>query len=139
MIILDTNVLSEVMKPAPSVRVLNWLGREPPSGLFTTAITQAEILYGIELLPRGRRRAALESAVEAMFEEDFAGRVLPFDSDAARFFAKIAAARRVSGRPLTQFDAQIAAIARVHHAVVATRNGADFEKCGVPVLNPWSQ
>jgi len=74
-----------------------------------------------------------------MFEEDFAGRVLPFDSDAARFFAKIAAARRVSGRPLTQFGAQIAAIARVHHAVVATRNGADFENCGVPVLNPWSE
>ena len=139
MIILDINVLSEVMKPAPSPRVLEWLANEPASGLFTTAITQAEILYGIELLPRGRRRAALESAVEAMFEEDFAGRVLPFDSDAARVFPKIAAARRASGRPLTQFDAQIAAIARVHHAVVATRNDADFEDCGVAVLNPWRE
>lgn len=139
MIILDTNVLSEVMKPAPPARVLKWFAREPASGLFTTTITQAEILYGIELLPKGRRRTALESAVEAMFEEDFAERILPFDSNAARVFPKIAAARRASGRPLTQFDAQIASIARVHGAAVATRNTTDFDNCGVPVLNPWSE
>jgi len=139
MIILDTNVLSEVMKPAPSARVLKWFAKEPASGLFTTTITQAEILYGIELLPKGRRRTALESAVEAMFEKDFAERILPFDSNAARVFPKIAAARRASGRPLTQFDTQIASIARVHRAAVATRNTTDFDNCGVPVLNPWSE
>ena len=138
MIILDTNVLSEVMRPAPSARVLSWLAGEPASGLFTTTITQAEILYGIELLPKGRRRKALESAVEAMFEEDFRDRILPFDSSAARVFPKIAAARWASGCPLTQFDAQIAAIARVHGATVATRNTADFENCEVEVVNPWS-
>ena len=127
------------MQPAPSQRVLKWLAKEPASGLFITTITQAEILYGIELLPKGRRRTALESAVEAMFEEDFTERILPFDSSAARVFPKIAAARRPSGRPRTQFDAQIASIARVQRATVATRNTTDFENCGVPVVNPWSE
>ena len=138
MIILDTNVLSELMRPAPSVQVLRWLAKHPPLRLFTTTITQAEILYGLELLPAGKRRAALESAVEAMFEEDFDGRILPFDSDAARVFPRIAAARRAAGRPTTQFDAQIAAIARSRGAVVATRNTGDFEHCGIAVLNPWT-
>lgn len=137
MIILDTNVLSEVMKPSPSARVLSWLAEHPPSRMFTTTITQAEILHGLELLPAGKRRAALESAVEAMFEEDFAGRILPFDSSAARMFPQVAAARRTAGRPATQFDAQIAAIARSRGAILATRNTSDFEHCGVAVLNPW--
>ena len=95
------------------------------------------LLYGLELLPGGKRRRALQSAVEAMFEEDFAGRILPFDGDAARMFAKIAAARRALGRPITQFDAGVAAIARSRGAVVATRNTHDFEHCGVRVVNPW--
>jgi len=138
MIILDTNVLSEVMRPSPSARVLSWLAEHPPSRLFTTTITQAEILYGLELLPAGKRRGALESAVEAMFEEDFAGRILPFDSDAARVFPQVAAARRAAGRPATQFDAQIAAIARSRGAILATRNTSGFEHCGVAVLNPWT-
>jgi predicted nucleic acid-binding protein len=139
MIILDTNVLSEVMRPAPSGRVLKWLAKESAFSVFTTTIAMAEILYGIELLPKGRRRAALESAAEAMFEEDFAGRILPFDSDAARVFPKIAAARRASGRPITQFDGQIAAIARSRGAGIATRNTGDFEDCGIAVLNPWRE
>jgi toxin FitB len=138
MIILDTNVLSEVMKPAPSPRVLRWLGQYPPLQLFTTAITQAEILYGLELLPKGKRRSALQSAVEAMFGEDFAGRILPFDSEAARLFPQIASARRVLGRPVTQFDTQIAAIARARGAAIATRNTPDFDDCGITVLNPWT-
>lgn len=137
MIILDTNVLSEVMKPAPSPRVLRWLGQFPASRLFTTAITQAEILYGLELLPKGKRRSALQSAVEAMFAEDFVGRILPFDGEAARVFPQIAFARRALGRPVTQFDTQIAAIARTRGAAIATRNTPDFENCGIPVLNPW--
>jgi len=138
MIILDTNVISEVMKPNPSPRVVHWLGQYPPSRLFTTAMTQAEILYGLELLPKGKRRSALQSAVEAMFAEEFAGRILPFDSEAAQVFPHIACARRALGRPVTQFDAQIAAIAQTRGGAVATRNTADFEGCGIAVLNPWS-
>ena len=138
MIILDTNVLSEVMKLTPSPRVLRWVGQYPALLLFTTAITQAEILYGLELLPKGKRRSALQSAAEAMFAEDFAGRILPFDRDAALVFPQIACARRAAGRPITQFDTQIAAIARVHGAAVATRNTHDFDGCGIVVFNPWA-
>jgi toxin FitB len=139
MIILDTNVLSEVMRPTPAPEVLRWVAAQPTSGLFTTAITQAEILYGIEILPKGKRRAALQSAVHAMFEEDFAGRILPFDSDAARLFPHIAASRRMSGRPITQWDAQIAAIARSRGAALATCNTADFEHCGITLFDPWNR
>jgi len=139
MIILDTNVLSEVMRPSPSPQVLTWLAAQPAGGLFTTTVTQAEILYGLELLPKGKRRTALESAVTAVFEEDFAGRILPFDTDAAAMFAKIAAARQKRGRPIAQFDAQVAAIARSRGAAVATRHASDFDNCGVVVLNPWTR
>ena len=138
MMILDTNVVSEVMRPSPSAQVLRWMAAHPAGQLFTTTITQAEILYGLELLPKGKRRTAFESAVEAMFEEDFAGRILPFDGAAASMFARIAAARRTLGRPITQFDAQVAAIARSRGAAVATRNTSDFDHCGVTVVNPWS-
>ena len=138
MIILDTNVLSEVMRPSPSAQVLRWMAAHPAGQLFTTTITKAEVLYGLELLPKGKRRNALQSAAAAMFEEDFAGRILPFDRDAAGMFAEIAAARRTLGRPITQFDAQIAAIARSRRAALATRNTGDFDHCGVTVVNPWS-
>jgi toxin FitB len=137
MIILDTNVLSEVMKPSPSPQVMTWLGQYPALRLFTATITQAEILYGVELLPKGRRRTALQAAVEATFAEEFAGRILPFDSEAAGAFRHVALARRALGRPVTQFDAQIAAIALARGASLATRNTADFEGCGVAVFNPW--
>src|ERR1700687_2373631 len=112
MIVLDTNVLSEVMRPVPAAEVLRWFAKHAASSLYTTTITQAEILYGLELMPKGKRRACLQSRTEAMFEEDFADRVLPFDTDAARMFARIAGTRRASGRPLAPWDAQIAAIAR---------------------------
>jgi predicted nucleic acid-binding protein len=138
MIILDTNVLSEIVKPQPSAQVLRWLAAHPPERLFSTTVTQAEILYGFELLVSGKRRTALKAAVNGMFDEDFAGRILPFDAEAAHAFAGIAADRRASGRPISQFDAQIAAIARSHSAAVATRNIQDFEGCGIKVLNPWS-
>ncbi|MBI1790734.1 MAG: type II toxin-antitoxin system VapC family toxin [Acidobacteria bacterium] len=137
MIILDTNVLSEVIKPLPSPQVVEWLARQPPLQVFTTAITQAEVLYGIDLVAGGKRRAALEAAADAMFQEDFAGRILPFDDEAARLFPKITVARRLLGRPISQFDAQIAAIARSRDAAIATRNTKDFEHCEVPLLNPW--
>lgn len=137
MTILDTNVLSEGIRPVPNPEVLSWLAAQPASRLFTTTITQAEILYGLELLPKGRRRADLESAAAKMFDVDFSGRILPFDIDAARMFAQIAASRRSAGYPITQSDAQIAAIARSRGATVATRNTRDFEHCGIVVVNPW--
>ncbi len=102
MIILDTNVLSETLRPTPSARVLEWMRSEPASALFTTAITESELLYGIALLPEGRRRQSLESVVDLIFAEDLAGRVLPFDSAAAREFADIAASRRRAGRPISE-------------------------------------
>lgn len=138
MIVLDTNVLSEAIKPEPADTVLRWLSTQPPARLFTTSITEAEILYGLALLPKGGRRDSLEEAARLMFAEDFAGRVLPFDSAAAREFSEIASARRKLGRPITQFDAQIAAIARSRGAAVATRNTVDFEMCGIAVVNPWA-
>lgn len=137
MIVLDTNVLSELMRPAPEVTVTNWVATHSAASLFTTTITQAEILHGVLLLPRGRRRDAIEAAADAMFEEDFAGRTLPFSRQAAHAYAEIAVARRQSGRPISQFDAQIAAIASSTGAGVATRNVADFEGCGIKVSDPW--
>ncbi|MGH6898272.1 MAG: type II toxin-antitoxin system VapC family toxin [Geminicoccaceae bacterium] len=137
MIVLDTNVLSEMMRPAPDSTVAAWISARPASSLFTTTVTQAEILYGLGLLPSGKRRAGLEAAVGEMFATDFAGRVLPFDQAAAQAYAEIALARRRAGRPITQFDAQIAAIARSRDAGVATRNVADFEGCGIGVIDPW--
>ena len=108
MIILDTNVLSELMKPKPFPQVVNWITRQSAVELFTTTITEAEIFYGIELLATGKRRDGLLAAAEAMFVEDLAGRVLGFESDAARVFSKVAAHRRALGRPISQADAQIA-------------------------------
>lgn len=137
MIVLDTNVLSEMMRPEPDSTVAAWMSARPASSLFTTTVTQAEILYGVRLLPSANRRSRLETVVSAMFATDFAGRVLPFDQAAAYAYAEIAAARRRAGRPITQFDAQIAAIARSRDAGVATRNIADFEGCGIGVIDPW--
>lgn len=105
MIILDTNVLSELLAPSPVPAVLAWLAAQPAPAVFTTAVTEAEILYGLALLPEGRRRQALEAAVRPIFAEDLAGRVLAFDSDAAKSYATIAAHRRAIGRPISQFDA----------------------------------
>ncbi len=138
MIILDTNVLSELMRPKPSTRVVAWVAKQPAAELFTTAITEAEIFYGIELLTKGKRREALLLAAEAMFAEDLAGRIFAFDSDAARIFSKIAAHRRAIGKPITHADAQIAAIAQVRSAKLATRNVADFEDCDLALVDPWN-
>ena len=137
MIILDTNVVSELMKPEPDGAVERWTANQASESLYTTSVTQAEILHGILLLPKGKRRALLEGAAEAMFVEDFADRVLPFGSDAARAYAEIAATRRRSGHPISHFDSQIAAIARVHGATVSTRNTDDFAGCDVRIVNPW--
>ena len=138
MTILDTNVVSEMMASSPSGAAIAWIAeRRSADELFTTTISVAEILYGVELLPHGKRRDRLNSEAEAMFRQDLAGRILPFDEPSARAFAQIASSRRKSGRPIAEFDAQIAAIARVNGAVLATRNTGDFEGCGIPLVNPW--
>jgi hypothetical protein len=137
MIVLDTNVLSEALRPAPADAVRQWMAAQPSARLFTTTICEAEIRYGVALMPAGRRRVALERAVAAIFEEELVGRVLPFDSAAARAFAEIAAKRRGLGRPIGEFDAQIAAIAASRGASVATRNVDDFTDCGIAVISPW--
>ena len=122
MIVLDTNVVSELMKPEPFPAVLTWIGSRDRLELYTTSVTQAEILDGVLQLPAGRRRRAVEGAAEAMFQEDFAGRILPFDSRATRPYADLVAERRRRGRPVSQFDAQIAAITRAESATLATRS-----------------
>ncbi|HVO97611.1 MAG TPA: type II toxin-antitoxin system VapC family toxin [Bryobacteraceae bacterium] len=139
MIVLDTNVLSELARIAPAAAVSAWMDAQIRSLIFITAVTKAELLYGIEILPAGRRRAALHQSAEQMFLNEFAGRILPFDSDAAEAYARIAASRRAMGRPISQADAQIAAIARSRGATLATRNIADFEHCGIKMLNPWTE
>jgi toxin FitB len=138
MTILDTNVISEAMQPAPSPSVMRWLSLAPGNEeLYTTTITVAEVLYGVELLPKGKRRDKLRAQAEAVFEVDLAGHILTFDEKAAHAFAEIAVARRKQGRPIAEFDAQIAAIARSHRAILATRNTADFGGCGLRIVNPW--
>ena len=137
MIVLDTNVVSELMKATPAERVMNWVGAQPASTLYTTSITQAEILHGIMLLPSGKRRAAIAAAADAMFTDDFGGRILAFGSDATHLYARIATTRRRFGHPISHFDAQIAAIAHSAGATVATRNVVDFDGCGIKVVNPW--
>lgn len=138
MILLDTNVLSESLKPAPLSKVLDWITAKEPDGVFVTAITEAEVFRGIEILPVGKRRDVLELAAKRIFDDLFRGRNLPFDHEAARHFAIISVLRKSAGRPISQFDAMIAAITRAHGATLATRNARDFDHCGIRVVNPWA-
>jgi toxin FitB len=137
--ILDTNVISEILRPEPNPTVVTWFESQPRHQLFTTAVTQAEIRYGIALLPKGSRRQKLLEVAQLIFEEDLDKRILPFGGDAASHYGEIAAARRGSGRPISQFDAMIAAIARLHGANIVTRNTSDFDDCGIDVINPWTR
>jgi toxin FitB len=137
MIILDTNVISEPARPRPSERVMRWLAQND-ADLYVTVISQAESHYGFALLDPGQKRAGLAAAARQIYEIDFAGRVLPFDSAAAREFALIAADRKKIGREVKVLDAQIAAIARAHGAPVATRDIADFAHTGITLINPWT-
>jgi predicted nucleic acid-binding protein len=138
MIVLDTNVLSEALRPVPEPSVLDWLANRPRASLFITTVTRGEILYGILLLADGKRRRELWDAARRIFDADFADRVLSFDSDAADMYAEIDASRRTAGKPISQVDAMIAAMARSRGASLATRNVKDFEDCGVDVINPWT-
>lgn len=137
MVVLDTNVVSELMRDHPNREVIVWLDELPTRELYVTAVTEAEILTGIAFLPQGKRRRGLASAATRLFTDLFANRVLPFDSEAARAYATIMAARRSVGRPAPQADCQIAAIARSRAMSVATRNVGDFEGTGIEVIDPW--
>ena len=137
MIVPDTNVVSEIMKAAPEEAVTGWIVEQAEASLYITSVTQAEILYGIQRLGTGKRRAALEAAAEAVFSEDFAGRILSFGTDAARAYARIAFQRQRAGKSISQFDAQIAAITFVARATLATRDLAGYEGCGIKLINPW--
>lgn len=136
MIILDTNIVSEIARVRPDTRVLNWLNDRPESDVFLTSITVAELLYGVALLAEGRRRTAVQSAVQSALAE-FQDRILDFDAKAAELYADVVTARRRIGRPIATLDAQIAAIARARGATLATRNVRDFEGCGAGLVNPF--
>lgn len=136
MIVVDTNVVSELMRPSPSGRVRDWIRSQPGRDVYTSAVTVAEVLYGIERLPPGRRQAELWSAATELFDE-FADQVLDFDAAAAAQYSLIVSGRERSGLPIDGFDAQIAAICRANGAALATRNVADFRQTGIDVINPW--
>ena len=138
MILLDTNVLSALMRREPEARVVEWLDAQPPESVWTTSITVFEIRFGLGLLADGRKRELLESAFAKAIDEDFEGRVAVFDRPAAEAAGEIAARGRRTGRPVDVRDIQIAGIARSRKAVVATRNRRHFEGLGIEVIDPWS-
>lgn len=137
-VVLDTNIISELLRPAPNKQVEAWLSAQDGENVYFTTVGEAELQFGLALLPAGKRRNALGKAVEEILDEDFQDRILAFDRAAARAYAVIAAARRAAGRPISQFDCQIAAITRANEAVLATRNTADFEGCGIRLIDPWN-
>ena len=135
--VLDTNVLSETMKPQPAPALAAWMRAQPARSLYTTAICQAEILAGIALLPVGRRRMELEAMARAIFNDAFEGRILAFGTESATAYAEVFAMRRRSGRPIATADLLIAAVARAHEATVVTRDVGGFSNCGVALVDPW--
>ena len=136
--LLDTNVLSELMRNQPAVALLDWFAQNAQSAMHTSAITQAEILTGVALLPAGQRRTALVTSAEQMFDQDFASHCLAFDTAAAKHYAVLVAARTRLGQPISTEDAQIAAIALAAGLTVVTRNIKDFENIkGLTLANPW--
>lgn len=138
MILLDTNVISELLRKRPGAAVMEWLDKHDREELWTASVVLAELLSGIALMPTGRRKRELREEVEAMISVDFQEQIIDFDLAAAREYGEILAARSKIGRPIREFDAQIAAVARVHHATVATRDANGFIGCGLTVIDPWS-
>ena len=138
MFVLDTNVASELMRPAPASTVAAWIARRDAADLFLTAVGEAELRYGIAIMPVGRRRTMLEASMTRWLDLGFGERILPFDSGAARVYAEIAAVRRRKGRPIGVADCQIAAIARSRGMAVATRNVRDFADTGVETIDLWA-
>lgn len=138
MIIVDTNVVSELMRLSPAPQVREWVNAQPPDELCTTAVTVAEIRYGLERLADGRRRQNLLAAATEVFAA-FSDYIQPFDADAAIWYATIVAHRDRLGLPIDGFDAQIAAICRTRGAALATRNAKDFRETGIGVIDPWQR
>ena len=138
MIILDTNVVSELMRPEPAPVVANWVRDRDRRELCTTAITLAEVRYGIARLPGGRRKQVLLAAADEIFSA-FADQVLPVDAAAADQYSVIASSRERAGKPIAGFDALIAAVCRSQGATLATRNVGDFDGTGVEIIDPWLQ
>ena len=138
MFVLDTNVVSELMRPEPEPSVSNWIGQHPATRLFFTAVGEAELRYGLAILPRGARREALSAKIDVLLRDRLRDRVLPFDSRAANAYAEVASRRRMQGLAVSDADCQIAAIAHCHNAAVVTRNIRDFEGTGVEIVDPWT-
>ena len=138
MILVDTNVVSELLLITPTPAVSAWFDSQAPDNLHTPSITLAEMVYGLRIMPRGRRRDGLRSSFDALVESVFQQRVFSFDEDAARIYADVMGARKEMGRPMSIPDGQIAAIARANHTALATRNVKDFEDCGLELINPFT-
>ena len=138
MFLLDTNVVSKLLRPSPEPVVEIWVGDRRATDLYFSAIGEAELRYGVAILPAERRQTELASAIEAILQEDFSDRILPFDGNAAREYADIAAARRAAGRIVPPADCQIAAIARSRRMAVVTRNVRDFEDVAIETVDPWT-
>ncbi|MDH4582514.1 type II toxin-antitoxin system VapC family toxin [Pseudomonas sp. BN415] len=139
MILLDTNVLSELMRAKPDPNVIAWVDAQESSDLVICSITVAEILYGVAQMPDGKHKDALYAVATAMFDEDFAGNILPFEVDAAMHYPDLVAASEERGKIADMADGQIAAIARLHGARIVTRNVRHFEAFGIPLVNPWNE
>lgn len=137
MMVLDTNVVSELMRAQPAPKVLDWVNAQPSDQLCLCSVVVAELLYGVGRMTDGVRKSAMLSAVQTMVFEDFAGRVLPFDLDAAVAFAQMVVQREKMGRTIATADAQIAAICAAHGARLATRNIRDFASLDLQLINPW--
>lgn len=137
MTVLDTNVISEVMGTAPSKGVLDWLDRQEPSSMYLTTITIAELSYGLEVLPDGKRKRTLQERFDLFVTKGFGERILNFDERAARMYSHVMAQRKRIGRPMSTLDGQIAAITLVNGFAIATRNGSDFEGLALTILNPF--
>ena len=138
MFVIDTNVASELMRPVPNPAVAAWIAEQDAKAMYLTAVSEAELLYGVAIMPAGRRRNALEAAIREWLDLGFTQRILPFDSAAARAYAEIASGRRRAGRPIGEADCQIAAISRSRGAVLVTRNVRDFESTDVELVDPWT-
>ena len=137
MILLDTNVVSEMMKPEPAPRVMQWLRGFDPEAVFTSTITAAELLAGVQIMPDGKRRRGIVEGTHHMLNVIFAERMLPFDLPAAEHYAILYAHRRQIGARIEPMDGQIAAIARANGMALATRNVKHFRECGVEIIDPW--
>ena len=139
MVIIDTNVVSEMMRPEPNPQVVDWLSRQRAPSVHTSAVTVAEVSLGLMRLPEGKRRKDLEARFRRIIETGFGGRVLAFDEAAAVEYGRIMSARYAEGRPLSVLDGEIAAIAKAKGAAIATRNTRDFESCGLDLVDPFAE